>query len=161
MARIARMVVKDEPAVYHVMSRTALDGFVLGDLEKEYILELIKKLSKAYFAEVLGFCVMGNHFHLLVKMHPEERYSNEELKKRYEYYYGEGKEEPGPGQLSSLRKKWESLSEFIKEIKQSFSRYYNKQHNRRGFFWGGRFKSVIVENGETLISCLAYVDLTR
>ncbi len=33
MARIARMVVKDEPAVYHVMSRTALDGFVLGDLE--------------------------------------------------------------------------------------------------------------------------------
>ena len=71
MARIARMVVKDEPAVYHVMSRTALDGFVLGDLEKEYLLELIKKLSKAYFAEVLGFCVMGNHFHLLVKMHPE------------------------------------------------------------------------------------------
>ena len=159
MARIARMVVKDEPAVYHVMSRTALDGFVLGDLEKEYLLELIKKLSKAYFAEVLGFCVMGNHFHLLVKMHPEERYSNEEIKKRYEHYYGEGKEEPGPGQLSSLRKKWESLSEFIKEIKQSFSRYYNKQHNRRGFFWGGRFKSVIVENGETLISCLAYVDL--
>ena len=43
MARIARMEVKDEPAVYHVMSRTALDGFVLGDLEKEYLLELIRE----------------------------------------------------------------------------------------------------------------------
>ncbi|MCP4755186.1 MAG: hypothetical protein GY866_30325, partial [Proteobacteria bacterium] len=30
---------------------------------------------------------------------------------------------------------------------------------RRGFFWGQRFKSLIVENGETLINCLAYIDL--
>jgi hypothetical protein len=32
-------------------------------------------------------------------------------------------------------------------------------HNRKGFFWSERFKSVIVENGETLINCLAYIDL--
>lgn len=31
MPRIARIKVKGEPAVYHVMSRTVLDGFVLGD----------------------------------------------------------------------------------------------------------------------------------
>ncbi len=35
MPRIRRMVVKGEDAVYHVMSRTALDGYVLGDIEKE------------------------------------------------------------------------------------------------------------------------------
>ncbi len=40
-----------------------------------------------------------------------------------------------------------------------FSRFYNRRHNRRGFFWGERFKSVIVEQGETLINCLAYIDL--
>ena len=40
-----------------------------------------------------------------------------------------------------------------------FTRYYNKRHNRRGYFWGDRFKSVIVEKGETLINCLAYIDL--
>ena len=34
MARIPRLVVTGEPAVYRVMSRTALDGFVLGDVEK-------------------------------------------------------------------------------------------------------------------------------
>ena len=33
MPRIARIKVKGEPTVYHVMSRTALDGFVLGDVE--------------------------------------------------------------------------------------------------------------------------------
>lgn len=56
------------PTVYHVISRVALDGFVLGDVEKEYLLKLIKDLSSVYFVEVLGFCLMGNHFHLLVRM---------------------------------------------------------------------------------------------
>lgn len=158
MPRIARMLIEDEPGVYHVMSRTALDGFVLGDVEKEYLLKLIKRLSSVYFAEIMGFCIMGNHFHLVVKMHPGNQYSEGEIKDRYEHYYGDGKE-PGPGQIPALRDKWESLSEFIKDIKQSFSRFYNRQYNRRGFFWGERFKSVIVENGETLINCLAYVDL--
>ena len=47
----------------------------------------------------------------------------------------------------------------MKEIKQTFSWYYNQRHNRRGTLWGERFKIVIVENGETLINCLAYIDL--
>jgi len=47
----------------------------------------------------------------------------------------------------------------MKEKKQSFSWFYNKRHNRRGTLWGERFKSVMVENGETLINCLAYIDL--
>jgi hypothetical protein len=50
------MIVKGEPAVYHVMSRTVLDGFVIGDIEKEYLLKLIKHLSFVYFTEVIGFC---------------------------------------------------------------------------------------------------------
>ncbi len=51
------------------------------------------------------------------------------------------------------------LEILFEEIKQEFSRFYNKRHSRRGFFWGDRFKSVIVENGETLVNCLAYIDL--
>jgi hypothetical protein len=58
-----------------------------------------------------------------------------------------------------LREKLSSLSEFIREIKVNFARFYNRRHHRRGYFWGDRFKSVIVENGETLINCLAYIDL--
>ena len=54
-----------------------------------------------------------------------------------------------------MREKLSNLSEFVREIKVGFTRYYN----RRGYFWGDRFKSVIVENGETLINCLAYIDL--
>ena len=160
MPRIARLKVKGEPAVYHVMSRTALDGFVLGDVEKEYLLNLIKQLSRVYFAEVLGFCLMGNHFHLLVRMHPEDKYSDDEIKTRHSLYFGDDKKGVlTDGQLPYFREKWENLSEFVKEIKQGFSRFYNRRHHRKGFFWSERFKSVIVENGETLINCLAYIDL--
>ncbi len=45
-AEDCKIKVKGEPALYHVMSRTALDGFVLGDVEKDYLLKLIQKLSK-------------------------------------------------------------------------------------------------------------------
>ena len=41
MARIPCSTLADEPAVYHVISRTAPDGFVLGDVEKDYLLSLI------------------------------------------------------------------------------------------------------------------------
>jgi hypothetical protein len=62
------------------------------------------------------------------------------------------------GWIPSLRDKLSSLSEFVREIKVGFARLYNKRYNRRGYFWGYRFKSVIVEKGETLINCLSYID---
>ncbi len=62
------------------------------------------------------------------------------------------------GLIPSLRTKLSSLSAFVRE-KVGFARYYNKKHNRRGYFWGDRFKSVIVDKGETLVNCLAYIDL--
>ena len=161
MPRIARMKIKEGPGVYHVMSRTALDGLVLGSVEKEFFLNLVKRLSKVYFAEVLGFSIMGNHFHLLIRMHRGDDASDKEINRRLKLYYGgDGKYEiDDKRKLQALRKKWGDLSEYVKEIKQGFSRYYNKRHGRKGYFWSERFKSVIVDNGETLINCLAYIDL--
>lgn len=140
MARIPRLVVTGEPAVYHVMSRTALDGFVLGDVEKDFLCDLIRKLSSVYFTEVLGFCVMGNHFHLLVRVHPGSEYDDEDIRRRFLRYYGKdsGREMSG-GQIPLFREKWANISEYVKEIKQGFSRFYNRLHHRKGFFWGDRF----------------------
>jgi REP element-mobilizing transposase RayT len=152
------MVVDDETTVYHVMSRTALDGFVIGDIEKDFMLNLIKRYSALYFVEILGFCLMGNHFHILVKMFPEYKFTDEEIKKRYVGFYGDDRIF-ADGLIPALRAKLSSLSEFVREIKVGFARYYNKKHNRRGYFWGDRFKSVIVDKGETLVNCLAYIDL--
>jgi hypothetical protein len=140
------------------MSRTALDGFPLGDIEKDFMIDLIKRYSGLYFVEILGICIMGNHFHILVKTLPEYKFTDQDIKKRYISFYGDDRVFTD-GLIPSLRAKLSSLSEFVREIKVSFARYYNKRHNRRGYFWGDRFKSVIVDKGETLINCLAYIDL--
>ncbi len=158
MPRTPRLIIDDETAVYHVMSRTALDGFPLGDIEKQFMLDLIKRYSALYLVEILGFCLMGNHFHILVRMFPEHKFTDEDIKKRYVAFYGDDRAF-ADGWIPSLREKLSNLSEFVREIKVGFTRYYNSGHSRRGYFWGDRFKSVIVENGETLINCLAYIDL--
>ena len=158
MPRTSRMVIGDETAVYHVMSRTALDGFPLGDIEKDFMLDLIRRYSTLYFVEILGFCLMGNHFHLVVRMFPECKFTDEDIKKRYVQFYGDDGAF-ADGRLPYWRDKLSNLSEFVREIKVGFARYYNRRHNRRGYFWGDRFKSVIVDQGETLINCLAYIDL--
>ena len=60
MPRTQRLKISDETAVYHVMSKTALDGFPLGDIEKGFMIDLIKRYSTLYFVEILGVCIMGN-----------------------------------------------------------------------------------------------------
>ena len=67
MPGIARFLKEDEKAVYHVISRTALDGLPFKDEDKEILLKLISKWSKIFFVDVLGFAIMGNHFHLVVE----------------------------------------------------------------------------------------------
>ncbi len=158
MPRYARMLIPDEKAVYHVMTRTALDGLPFGDIEKDEFVRIIRLYSKIYFTEILGFTILGNHIHIVLRMFPDHYFTDKEIKKRFQTNYGEDKI-VSRKKIEDLRDKWSSLSEYMKEVKQTFSRYYNKLHDRRGTLWGERFKSLIVENGETLINCLAYVDL--
>jgi len=154
------MVVRGEPTVYHVISRSALDGYALEKKDKDFLLGTIIWLSKIYFVEVFGFCIMGNHFHLLVKMHVGDEFSEKEIQARYSRFYEDKtKNLLSKDQIKMFRNKWANLSEYVREIKQRFSRYYNKAYKRKGFFWAERFRSVIVDKGETLINCLAYVDL--
>ena len=84
MPGTSRLTIIEQKAVYHVMYRTALDGFPLQDIEKDFMLDLIKRFSALYFTEILGFCLMGNHFHLLVKMIPEDQFTDEDIQKGFE-----------------------------------------------------------------------------
>ena len=113
--------------------------------------------------EVLGFSIMSNHFHLVVRMKSDEGISDEEIRERFDYYYNKETQKEErifvEGKIPFFRNKWGNLSEYVKDIKQNFSRYYNKKYKRKGYFWSDRFKSVLVEDGDTLINLLAYVEL--
>ena len=60
MARIPRLLLRSEAATYHVISRSALQGFVLGDSEKELLLKLLQ-LDPHALAKPFGFlCQHGD-----------------------------------------------------------------------------------------------------
>ncbi|MGM0610903.1 MAG: transposase [Thermodesulfobacteriota bacterium] len=158
MPRIARFVRRDVPTVYHIISRTALQGLPIQDRDNDYLLSLINRLSKLYFVDVLGFAFMGNHFHLVVRMYPESDVTDQEIKRRLDKYYGDNLK-VGEMQVADYRQRLADLGAYVKDIKQGFTRYFNKKYNRRGFFWDGRFKSMIVQDGKSLVNLLAYVDL--
>ena len=157
MPRERRLKVKGESAFYHIVSRTVGGEFYLGDVEKEKLVSIIGRFSELFLVDVVGYCVMSNHFHLLVKVNPGEGVSDKALLKRV-------KDDGGvmQGLLHDpelLRSRLSDVSEYVRYVKQVFSRWYNRVHNRSGYFWGGRFKSVLVESGESLLACLAYIDL--
>ncbi|EFI33165.1 protein of unknown function DUF1568 [Desulfonatronospira thiodismutans ASO3-1] len=158
MPRIARFIRDNQPSVYHVISRTALQGLPIKDKDNDFLLGLIKKLSQLYFVDVLGFALLGNHFHLVIRMYPESDPTDDEIKERLQKYYGDELNVTGV-LISDYRKRLTNLGAYVKDIKQGFTRYFNKKYGRRGFFWGDRFKSMIVQDGLSLVNLLAYVDL--
>ena len=64
MARVRRLKVQGETAFYHIISRTVGGEFYLGDVEKEMLVSIIRRFSRLFLVDVVGFCVMSNHFPL-------------------------------------------------------------------------------------------------
>jgi len=159
MARTKRFKINGDVGYYHVISRTVGGEFLLGDVEKEKLLSVIKQFSSLYFVSVIGYCIMDNHFHLLVKTSSVEDIDNEELKKRLSRHNKIISDEITESEILKYKEKLTDISEYVKSIKMTFSRWYNKRNNRKGYFWGDRFKSVLVESGESLLNMLAYIDL--
>ncbi len=94
----------------------------------------------------------------MIRMYPESDPTDDEIKERLQKYYGDELNVTGV-LVSDYRKLLTNLGAHVKDIKQGFTRYFNKKYGRRGFFWGDRFKSMIVQDGLSLVNLLAYMDL--
>jgi hypothetical protein len=107
---------------------------------------------------------------------PKKDFTDEELLQRLEKLSGMTHAGMIRQQLESFRKQWWNdqaemirkllldrmydVSAFMKLLKQRFSQWYNRKHQRTGTLWEQRFRSVLVQgNGETLATMAAYIDL--
>jgi len=59
--------------------------------------------------------------------------------------------------LQQLKKN--GISIYMNRFLNSYSRYFNEKHHRRGPLWTGRFKRILVETDEQLIHLTRYVHL--
>ena len=51
------------------------------------------------------------------------------------------------------------ISIFMNNVLNSYSKYFNIKHNRKGPLWEGRFKSILVDNEEYLLHLTRYIHL--
>ena len=174
--RRARVKVEGE-AYYHVMSRCALQEHLLVGEVKGMFLRILRRAERFSGVRVLDYCVMDNHFHLLVKVPKRRDVPNGELDERVRVLYDEAKADRifarwklladvGGGaaverERSALRKRMYDLSEFMKTFKQRFSLWYCSNHgNLEGTIWQGPFHSVLVEGSwDALCAVSSYITL--
>jgi len=166
MARMARLKYHDpRDGYYHLISRTVLKSFLLDDEAREVFLGILRMLARVYFVRVVTFSLMSNHFHLIVRMVPGEEISDEELEGRFNVYYNEGKQRrnwrPYHARADGerYRRRFSDLSRFVQDLKQRFSRWYNRKTGNEGHVWSDRFRSVMLEGGRALLACMVYVEL--
>ena len=74
-------------ACYHVTSRCANREFFLRGRE-DFVLSLLRRAAAFSGVELLDFALMGNHFHLLVRVPPREPVPDEVLADRVRSLYG-------------------------------------------------------------------------
>lgn len=167
MPRIGRLKFPQKDAWYHLYSRVAAykgDYPLLDAVPMRRLIETIRHYSAIYFCEVAAFCVMGNHYHLVVKFDRSCPADQEELRARARLMY--------PGKASRARldlwtePDWEhyrqrlfDVSEYMRNIQSAFARWYNRSYQRRGRFWADRFKSVYLADLRAVLDCMLYVEL--
>ena len=177
--RRRRLKIRGEEAVYHCVTRTVNKEMLFDSGAKEFLRKDIWRVADFSGVEILTFCVMTNHFHVLVRV-PDStgvRVSDGELLRRYRGLYPiptqdqpvhwkvlEATLREGGDEADELRRRLLSrmhdISQFMKTLKQRFSVWYNRSHGRVGTLWSERFKSTVVEDAPTALRTVAaYIDL--
>ena len=172
-----RIKVCGRAAVYHCMTRTVNGELLFKDREKEILRKMIRQVADFCGVEVLTFCIMSNHFHVLLCVPDGAMVSDAELMRRYKVLYPKPTKyqeasadimlaqlKAGGEEAEVIRRKllarMSDVSEFMKAVKQRFSVWYNRSNQRYGTLWAERFKSVLVEGqGNPLQTMAAYIDL--
>lgn len=146
---------------------------LLGDLEKEKLRFMLWQQADFSGLQVITYGLMSNHIHILLRVPARIDATDAELVERARQFYGpespyvqtlqQALETSGhlPEDLrTGLLSRMGDVSVHMKELKQRFSKWYNKQHNRFGTLWAERFKSLLVEDQPGAIQAVAaYIDL--
>ncbi|WP_018970806.1 transposase, partial [Rubritalea marina] len=170
-----------KPAIYHCVSRVVDRQFLFGDREKSKFVEFMRLYEEFCGVRILSFCVMSNHFHILVEVPPPptEALSDAELMHRVrlvtpkqqadvientlQMLSSDQATEKGRIAHQELRERFLSrmwnLSKFMKPLKQRFSRWYNGRNARKGTLWEERFDSTLVEGSNCAITMAGYIEL--
>jgi len=146
--------------VYHLSSRVVDRRKIFGEAERKRFLWLAKALAAFGGIELISWCLMGNHFHLLVRVDPagSKNLSDEEVLDRAARIYTPEKvtrlreqvaacltAESRASLLEPLRERMGDLPSYVGVLKQMFTQWYNARKGREGTLWQSRYHSVLLD----------------
>ncbi len=182
--RKALISLADTP-YYHITSRCVRRAFLCGvdhysgqsyEHRRQWVVDRIRLLSSLFAIDVCAYAVMSNHYHLVLKLCPEQLddLSDEQIMDRWcalfkgpllvqNYRSGESLSSAERSTVSDIVNVWRiklaSVSWFMRCLNQPIARQANFEDKCTGKFWESRFTSQALKTQEALLSCMAYVDL--
>jgi hypothetical protein len=172
-----------DPAVtrwYHCITHCVRRAFLLGEGDfdrKAWIDHRLKELAETFAVAVGGYAVLDNHLHVLVRLDSDvaKGWSDNDVVQRWSRLcpprdsmrralpindaWVQTQLADAPW-VNRARQRLQSLSWFMKCLKEPISRLANRQEQTRGAFFEGRFKSVAILDEESLLATCAYIALT-
>ena len=177
----------DDTPWYHCVSRCVRRAFLCGEdavtgksfeHRRGWIAERIKQLAGVFAIDVAAYAVMGNHYHVVVRIDRDRAlgWSVEEVLRRWtalfsgpllvRKYLSEARGEMGEAEIAKVaelaetyRARLYDLSWFMRTLNEYIARRANAEDGVKGRFWEGRFKSQALLDEQALLAAMAYVDL--
>lgn len=178
----------EESCVVHCYNRCVRQEFLLGldektgedrSYRKQWLVDRLESLVTTFAIDVLDFAIMDNHFHVLLRNHPEIRdeFTPREIAVRWlSLYPGRRIDEftsTGPTdteiealmnnaeQIEIIRKRIGSISWFMSALSEPIARRANIEDNVSGKFWENRFKAERMLDDASTLACSIYINLNH
>ncbi len=176
----------------HACSRCVRRGWLCGedpaivpelrknyDHRRQWIVDRLALLVKAFAIEVAAYAIMSNHYHLVLFVDvskAQEWTDNEVLTQYCKVFKGEhlvqnyldsrkrttmtsAEKNMAVSFAEIYRQRLMSISWFMRAINEPLARQANAEDKCTGRFWEGRFKAQALLDEQALLTCMAYVDL--
>ena len=175
-----------EVQIAHCVNRCVRRAFLCGkdeasgrdyDHRRQMIRQRLEFLAGIMGIEVLGYAVMSNHFHTILRNRPDivETWSDEDVARKWWMLCPARRNpdgspaEPTELELKELRtnrrelrekrRRLASISWFMRFLCERIAKDSNKEDKCTGRFWEGRFKAQVLKDDAAILACLQYVDL--
>lgn len=167
--------------VFHCIVRVTRQMTLLDANARDALARAIRRAAEFSGLEVLSYCVLSNHFHVLVRVDPRSREcADGALVARFRVLYGEERAqcvgldardlerlfadperaEAAERVRAKLRARMGDVSAFMQTLKHRYTKWFNRARGGGGSLWAERFRSVLVQDAAGAIRVVsAYIDL--
>ena len=152
---------------HHLMSRIAHRVYFMTEEVRNDFIEMIRRAADFCGIKLVAWCIMTNHFHLLVFLPMREELQEAEVLRRYGVLKGRARLSQLVAELDALRKRADGgaeeikakldaitrpmydIGEFMKIVKQWMTQEYNRRNSHVGTLWEAVYKDVLVKDDPT------------